>query len=258
MIEPTLKAILTFISGGAIWEGFKFIYPDLKRPIVARILAKNTFYKNLDPILKSSSELYGKLLSLAREDFATFTNPKISTSADPDLNKKYILYLFAQFWAHIEYLRVESHYIALSKIKIGKRLLQFIDTIESRQYRILDRSIQRIIGECIITSTHQKFFIMPVNEFLIQIADDSSRVYKWIKLLEDKLSASTDKEVRQIFLRYGIIIAALIDDFDPKYKTVRERPIYTNKLSDKSKKMIKNNLLKYYLPFLKNKDRYYL
>jgi len=69
-MESTIKIILTFISGGAIWEGFKFIYPDIKRPIVARIEAKKTFYKNLDPILKSSSELYGKMLSLAREDFA--------------------------------------------------------------------------------------------------------------------------------------------------------------------------------------------
>src|SRR5665213_941173 len=133
-MDPTLKIILTFISGGAIWEGFKFIYSDLKRPIVARIEAKKTFYKNLDPILKSASELYGKLLSLSREDFATFTNSEHSTSADPILNRKYILYLFAQFWAHIEYLRVESHYIALSKIENGKRLLQFIDTIESVSY----------------------------------------------------------------------------------------------------------------------------
>ncbi|MBP6025502.1 hypothetical protein [Ferruginibacter sp.] len=256
-MESTVKIILTFISGGAIWEGFKFIYPDLKRPIVARIEAKKTFYKNLDPILKSSSELYGKLLSLAREDFATLTNPANSISADPQLNKKYILYLFAQFWAHIEYLRIESHYIALSKIKNGKRLLQYIDTIESRQYRILDRSVQRIIGECIISSTSQKFIVMPVNEFISQIDDTTSKLAKWIQLLDNKLSASTDKEVRQEILRYGIIVAALIDDFDPKYKTVRNRPIYTNKLSAKSKTMIKNNLMKYYLPFIKNQGRYY-
>ncbi|PVD54249.1 hypothetical protein DC498_02390 [Terrimonas sp.] len=257
-MHPIIQSILALLTGGAIWEGFKFIYPDIKRPITSRIEAKKSFYHSIDPILKSASELYGKLLSLAKEDFATFINPINSTSSDPDQNKKYIYYLFAQFWGQLEYLRLQNQYISLSKIKKGSHLLKFIETFEARKYRILDRSVQRIIGEHMISGKDQKFRVMTLHEFIALTDNNSSSLNKWILKLDQKFATIHNKELRQNILTFGIIIASLIDHFDPKHSTIRQRPYYTNKLTPKSKMTIKNNLFKYYLTFIKDKKRYYV
>jgi len=256
-MDIPIKTIIAFITGGAAWEGFKFIYPELKRKLETRRLAIGSFFKNLDPILKSASELYGKLESLAKEDFSTYTNPQNSNSSDVDQNKKYVLYLFSQFWGHLENLRLESQYTALSKVKKGNHLLRFIETFESRKFRILDRSQQRIIGECLITQKDQKFRVLTLNEFLIQYEDNSSNLHKRVAFLESFLNSVKDKDKRQTVLVFGVIVAALIDHFDPKYRTVRRRSVYLNKLTQKSRKSIKVQLLEHYIPFIKNKKRYY-
>ena len=250
--------ILTVLTGGAIWPIITFIYPEIKRPILNRINAKKTFYNNLNPILRSSSELYGKIESLAKEDFSTFINPANSNSKDPEHNRLYVYYLFSQFWAQLEYFRLESQQISLSKTKKGNQLLQFIETIESRKYRILDRSVQRIIGECLITQKDQRFRVITMKEFLEQLDDPDSTLSKWVNTLDQFMKEINDKEKRQIVLRFGIIVAMLIDHFDPNYKTVRRRPIYKNKLNQKSKKLIMQNLLTHYLQFIKNDWRFYI
>jgi len=252
-----IKTIFSLISGGFLWQGFKFFYPDIKKIVGNKINAKNTLYENLDPILKSSSELLGKLESLAKEDFATFINKSNSNSIDPLHNKRYVIYLFAQFWAQLEYLRQESQYYSLAKIKKGRELLSFIDTIESRKFRILDRSIQRILGESLITDKNQKFKIMTLNEFMIEYQKDNSIIALWGNKLEEVLNSVDDKKKRQTILCFGVIISMLVNHFDPKHKSVRKRVVYKNKLSKSSKEIIKNVLLVEYLTFIKSKKDYY-
>ena len=256
-MEEITTYLIALVSGGAIWEGLKFFYPDIKRPIQARIDAKKSFYKNLDPILKSANEFYGKIESLSKEDFSTFIAPANSNSKKPEHNQNYICYLFAQFWAQLEYLRLESQYTSLSRINKGEELLKFIDTIESRKYRILDRSLQRIIGESLITEEKQKFRVLTLKEFLDGVNNPESTLSNWINYLKEVLNNTSDKEQRQIILRFGIIVTALMEHFDPKYKTVRQRSVYKNKLNPKSKRIIKEHLMKRYLSFVKKKDRYY-
>ncbi|MUV04984.1 hypothetical protein GN157_14805 [Flavobacterium rakeshii] len=252
-----LQLTIATITGATIWEGFKFFYPDIKQYFKTRNAAKKIFYDNLDPILKASSELYGKIESLAKEDFATFVNLKKSLSSNPIHNQKYVLYLFAQFWGQLEYLRLQSQYIDLSKIKQGNQLLRFIETIESRRHRILDRSVQRIIGECLISNKDQKFRIMTLKDFLETLENEDSSLAKWIGELEKKLLNVNYKEQRQVILRFGVIVAVLIDHFDPKHKTVRRRNIYKNRLSPKSKELLRKYLFGHYLKFIKNSSQYY-
>lgn len=256
-MNEVIKYVITVVGGGALWEILKFFYPEIRRYLQAKRSANEALYKNIDPILKSAGELYGKLVSLAKEDFSTFVNPNNSNSIDPEHNKKYVYYLFAQFWAHLENLRVESQFTSLSRIKKGSELLKFIETIESRKFRVLDRSMQRIIGECLITSKNHKFYVLTLNEFMIEIENGNSNLHKWIKNLEDMLSEVNIKDNRQIILRFGVIVAALIKHFDPKSRIVRNRIIYRNKLTEKSKKMIRTILFVHYLPFVKNKSSYY-
>lgn len=247
------------IAGGVIsWELVKFIFPEIKHYFLSKIKAKDTFYGNIDNLLKSSSQLYGKLLSLAKEDFMTYIDITKSNSEDPINNKVYILYLFSNFWAQIEYIRVKNEYYGLSKIKKGKQLLNFIETFESRKYRILDRSWQRIIGEQLIIKNNGDFRFMTLNEFYYAFNDQSSQLYRSVKKLEEKLdSISNQQEIKQKILIYGIIVVALIYHFDPNHKVIRYRDIFKNKLNRKSKSTVKNNLLKYYLDFVKSKERYY-
>lgn len=98
---------------------------------------------------------------------------------------------------------------------------------------------------------------MTLKDFLETIEKKENTLYKWISLLEDKLLSVNNKEERQVILRFGVIIAVMIDHFDPKYKTVRRRDIYLNKLNPKSKKMLKEYLFGHYLKFIKNENRYY-
>lgn len=256
-MKETIDIILATLTGAIIWEGFKFFYPDIKQYFKTRIAAKKIFYDNLDPILKAASELYGKIESLSKEDFATFVNLKNSNSSNPSHNQKYVLYLFAQFWAQLEYLRLQSQYIDLSKIEKGHQLLRFVETIESRKHRILDRSMQRIIGECLISSREQKFRIMTLKDFLETLENENSTLSKWIGELEKKLFSVNDKQQRQTILRFGVIVAALIDHFDPNHKTVRRREIYIHKLSPKSKELLNEYLFGHYLKFIKNKTKYF-
>lgn len=256
-MDQLFKSIIALVTGGAIWEVIKFIYPEIKRYFDGRKFALDSFYKNLDPILKSASELYGKLESLAKEDFSTFINPSSSISIDVEHNKKYIYYLFAQFWGHLENLRLESQYTSLSKISKGKHLLRFIETFESRKFRILDRSMQRIIGECLINQKDQKFRVLTLNEFMVQYGNKDSNLHKQVINLQDFFNSVNNKKIRQRVLVYGVIIASLIDYFDPKYKIVRRRNIYSNKLSLKSKRIIEFHLVRHYIGVLKNKKQYY-
>ncbi|WP_188937289.1 hypothetical protein [Puia dinghuensis] len=249
--------LITLISGSAIWEGVKFFYPSISREIKTYREAYKNLYESIDPILKAADELYGKLISIANEDFSTFTNRGKSNATDVDLNRKYIYYLFAQFLAQLEYIRMKSQYSSISKIRKGRELLKFIETYESRTFRLVDRSIQRMIGESLILNSTGSYKVMSLSQFYINIHDASSKSNIWIKKIEDKLLATNDKEVRQSVLVFGVIVAALINHFDPKSRIVRSRKIYKNKLSRDSKNKISKVLFTSYLPFIKNKEIYY-
>ncbi|MDQ6812913.1 MAG: hypothetical protein M3040_04125 [Bacteroidota bacterium] len=249
--------LISLITGGVIWEAIKFSYPEVKRKIDSYLQAIKELNENLDPILKSCDDLYGKIQSLAKEDFSTFVNESKSISNDPDLNRQYIYYLFGQFWAHLEYIRIKSKYSSIIRTKRGKQLIRFIESYESRQFRLLDRPIQRMIGEALIERSSSVFRIMSLHQFYDALHSKNSSSNIWIKKLEDQLLATSDKMIRQKVLVFGIIVAALMDHFDPNHSISRRRPIYINKLSEKSKDDIKNTLLGHYLPFVKNPEIYY-
>jgi hypothetical protein len=98
---------------------------------------------------------------------------------------------------------------------------------------------------------------MTLNEFLLELDNPNSSLKKWIEKLECMLLSVHDKDMRQVFLRYGIIIVAFIENFDPNNRIVRKREIYINKLSNRSKQIIKHHLTDQYLGFLNDKSRYY-
>lgn len=248
--------VLTLVSGGAVWETAKFFYPDIKNYLDKRKKAKQILYENMDLAIKSSDELFGKLESLAREDFATFINKDNSISDSPEHNQIYVCYLVGQFWAALENIRIESNYSSIARLKKGKQLLRFIETIESRKFRLLDRSKQRIIGEGMIINSGDKFQVIPLYSFFDKINTDET-FRNWVNELNGLFLSSKNKGRRQTILVYGVIIAMFLDHFDRKQRIARRRDIYLNKLRPESIMLIRNVLLGHYLTFIENQKRYY-
>lgn len=248
--------ILAFIAPFGIWQAIKFLKPDIDRHLQSRRKAREYLYDNLDSLLKASDELYGKITSLAKEDFATFINEKNSISNDVEQNKKYFKYLISQFWSRLEYLRRNSEYNSLARLKKGKELLRFIETFESRSFRLLDRSIQRIIGESLLDSEGKSITLF---QYVNELNTNNSDIKNWSEKLDNffKGMKNGDKDIKQQILIFGVIVSILIDHFDPNNKVIRTRKDYNNKLSTKSKKRIRNDLLQHYLKFVSYSEKYW-
>jgi len=251
----TVKYIVSFISGGVLLELLRLFYPDIKKVFNNKIEAKKIFNKHSDLILKAADELFGKMYSLAEEDFISLTkyNPKQN-----EMNKIYIIYLFASFWASLGILKQESSYVHLARIRKGKRLLNFVTTYEAKKNRILERSYQRAIGEAVIIQNSEGLKIMSLYDFVNEYKKEDSNLRKIIQPLEDSLMRTGDKQQRQRFLIFGIIILALIDFLDKNHLIVRDRLSYSNKLNAKSKNQIKRRIFGHYLPFMKRLEKYYI
>lgn len=250
----TLDTILSLITGGALWELLKSVVPEFKDRFDRYLQARKELYSHIDPILKASDELYGKILSLSKEDFNTFINPENSNSENVAQNKLYIYYLFAQFWAQLERFRIKNQYYSISRFKKGRQLLLFLETFESRSFRLLDRPVQRIIGELLIEHSTTNFNVMSLSQFSNYLESSESNIKLWISQLENKMMATSEKAERQRVLLYGTIMALLINHFDSKSKMIRKRKIYWNKLSINSKELMKNVLLKKYIHFISTSD----
>lgn len=249
-----LKYIVTFISGGVLLEIIKLVYPDLKKIFQRRINAKNIFNRYSELILKSADELFGKIYSLAEEDFRTFTRYNAQTD---EMNKIYILYLFASFWASLGILKQESSYIHLARIKKGRKLLKFVTSYESKRNRILERSYQRAIGESVIVGESSGLKIMSLYDFANEYNRVGSNISKIVSPLETKLFQTGNKEVRQKFLLFGMIIHSLIDFLDKSHDVVRDRRPYLNKLNEKTKEQLRIRIFNHYLPFIEDSIKYY-
>jgi len=247
--------IISLFSGAFLWEALKFFYPEIRDCIEKKKEAKKILFQNMDLAIKSADEVFGKLESLAREDFSTFINKNNSTSESPEHNQIYVCYLIAQFWAALENIRIQSSYTSISRLKKGKELIRFIETIESRKFRLLDRSKQRIIGEGLIINSGGKFKIMPLYLFFYKLQSDIT-FSGWINELKTKFMSTKNTETRQKILVHGVIIAMFLDHFDNQQNISRRRKIYLNKLRPESIKLIKNTLLNHYLPFVKQHQRY--
>ncbi|EKD32304.1 MAG: hypothetical protein ACD_77C00130G0001 [uncultured bacterium] len=250
----TLKYIISTISGGVILELAMFFYPDFKKLFNSKVVAKNLINKHSDSIIKAADELFGKIFSLAKEDFKLFT--KYNNDTD-EMNKIYVLYLFASFWASLGILKQESNFIHIARIKKGKRLLNFVTTYESKRNRILERSFQRAIGESIILESSSGLKKKTLYDFTNEYNSENSNLKKIFNPLERSLFSTSDKTHRQKILLFGIIILALLDFLDKNHKVVRKRQTYKNKLSAKTKDELEFRVFKHYLPFVKNATKYY-
>ena len=255
MPETLIGALLALITGGGLLKLFQWIWPELKSWWSGRRSALALLDQRLDPLLKAAEELVGKLRHLAVSDFKEVIGLDNSAAAEQEdlVVITYNSYLIAQFWAQMQILRVEGAYGKLARTKKGKRLLQFIRSLEARHIRQIDRARQRGIGECIVDeeSARPKSYY----QFYESYCRDQ-RVRAWFHPLVEALVNAQHTTVRQELLVYGALVHAMVDTLDPKHIVTRDTPGWPNKLTKKSRRELRHRIFDFYLRFVKDPEKY--
>jgi hypothetical protein len=220
--------------------------------------ARALLSRHLDPILKTADELYGKLRSLAVEDFVSLGH-YIEVDTDSDVEKQVelanLMYLFARFWARLAILRKEGVFVELSAQHQGRKLLGFMKTLESRRVRIVERSFERLMGESVLRLRRTYWDTLTFGEFTeLYWAEGTLR--RWFEPLEYLFADAGSPSVRQAVLRYGVVLHAFLDTLDPKHRVTNARPGYGNKLTKKTRRDLHYRVFQVYLPFVKHPDAY--
>lgn len=244
------------ISGGLIVKLLDYAYSEYRRRSEKSESAKALVNKHLDPILKASDELVGKLRSIASKDIYDFNISLESKEIEHQIPITSILYLIGQFWSRIQILYMESVYVNLGCHSSGKKLLSFIKTLESGKIRIVDRSLQRGIGEVLIKRQGNQLRTMTYHEF-VENYISSEKTRPWFQPLVSLLGKTKHTRDRQRLLVYGTIIHALIDTLDPKHMTTKKRPGWANKLTKISRNDLRYRVFPVYLSFVTNPEKYY-
>ena len=239
------------LGGGMVVKVLDFAYQEYVRRSAATATAKDVVEKHLDPILKAADELVGKIRSLAQSDCRELTASPLPPTPDFTTWSRHLdlLYLFAQFWARIQVLRIESLYVGLGLDKRGKRLLDFIQTLEGTRTRLVDRGWQRGIGETLLdhrgSGPRAITYVEFVERFLT--VAEFRRWYEPVVTLVLRLQNT--KERQRLFV-YGVVLHAMINTLDEKHAVTRDRPGWGNKLSERTRRDLKFRVFRVYLPFV--------
>lgn len=249
------QIIAAALGGGLSVKIFDVIYQELRRRSDRSRAAKKFVDGHLDPLLKAADELVGKLRSLGESDFTNldFVKPTDNKLESTDLAG--VLFLFGRFWARIEIIRHLGISIAMSEDRRGQLLQNFLDCLESRRVRIVDRIGQRAIGEVLIEETNGEPDVTSFIRFVAAFESDPG-VQRWMAPLIHILTRTKHTRERQQLLVYGIIVHALIDTLDPGHVVTRDRPSFPNKISKKSWRSLKYRIFKLYLAFVPNQQKY--
>lgn len=242
-------------GGGITVKALDIAYQELRQRSDHAKSAKRFVDENLDPLLKAADELTGKLRSLAENDFRTLHDLKPDSERLESHDLGSLLFLFGKFWARVEIFRHEGLSVALSEDERGRKLQNFLDCMESRRVRIVDRISQRAMGEVMIASRSGNMTTIPFIEF-VKAFESGTETRRWVYPLATVLTRTRHTYERQRLLQYGVVLHALIDVLDPKHLVTRERPSYPNKLTKRSWQALKYRIFGQYLRFVENPGKY--
>lgn len=245
------------LGGGIFAKILDYLYKEYIRKSREKKSAKQIIDRHLDPILKASDELVGKIRSLAQSDFKDLNNFSSIQGFKFEEWFPYldVIYLFSHFWARIQILQLEGLFFNLATDKRGKKLLGFIRALESTKIQIVGRAWQRGMGENLIernsSQYHALTFVQFVEKFLLH-----TNFRKWYNPLIDVLKNLQHTRKRQQLLVYGTIIHSMVDTLDTKHDVTGPKPAWPNKLSKKSRRDLAFRVFRVYLPFVKDPQQY--
>ncbi len=239
------------LGGGFTVKVLDIAYQEFRHRKARTLSTEELVDQHLGPLLKAADELVGKLRSLAEADFKPVHRVEPSEKCLGNHEFASLLYLFGRFWARVELIRHNGLSVSMGKDKRGAQLQHFLDCLESRRVRIVDRILQRAVGEVIVRGDDTLTFVEFVQTFE---TDTASR--QWIMPLAKFLSRTEHTTERQRLLQYGAVLHALIDTLDGKHLITRERPASPNKLSSRSWADLNYRVFGVYLKFVANKQKY--
>jgi|GEM_PF-2026264 len=254
-----LELFSAALGGGAVVKLLEMVFgwkrEDHLQKKETKRDAKLLVNKHLDPILKAGDDLVGKLRWLAQNDFKELEGVDYG-QRPPELEVAAFLYLFAEFWARIQLLRREGIYVNLGVDDAGKKLLDFVRTLEERQTRLLERHAQRAIGDLMVVQNNPQPRVMSFHEFVTRLeADDATQ--NWFEPLIELMSRLRYKKVRQKLLVYGAVVHALLDTLDSEGLVAEQRPGWGNKLSSSSRQELEKRIFATYLGFVEGAEKYF-
>lgn len=252
------QLVAAALGGGLTVKLLDIAYQEIRSRFSQRRTARKLVDDHLDPILKAADEIVGKLRSLAEEDFASLRRSAVRTEETVVADHKtlVLLYLFASFWARIELLKRDAIGGSLQKHPKGKLLKQFLDCIESRRVRLVDRGVQRAVGETLLDTVRTPASTIYFIEFADRVQDQ--RVWQWYRPLHRTVTRFQHTQDRQRVLQYGAVLHALIDTLDPKHDVTGQRPSWPNKLTRRTVRALQFRIFGRYLGFVRTKRKYFL
>ena len=229
-------------------------YQEVIRRFERKGTARKFVDENLDPVLKAADEVVGKLRSLSNSDF----KPLHSTVSEDIENHDLIglVYMLAKLWTTLEIFRHEALSVSITQDVRGKQIFSFMDCIESRRVRVVDRLSQRAVAELLLTTRQGRQEPIPFINFMKLLRHDYD-AQEWFRPMIQELSRTRHRSERQRLLQYGAIIHAMIDTLDPDHTVTRDRPSYSNKLTKKSRTNLKYRVFGVYLRFVSNPQKYF-
>lgn len=250
-----LQVLLAGCAGGLLGALLNVGYTEYSRRSDRSRSARRFVDENLDPVLKAADELVAKLLSLAKDDFRTIHN--VEQQAQPFSGKDFngLLFLLANLWGRIEIFRHEGLSISVTKDRRGKHFQDFMNCLESRRIRIVDRISQRAVGELMISEQGSAERMTSFIAFT-QLLNPRSEAHRWLSPVIQFLSRTRHTYERQKILQYGIVVHAMLDTLDPDHVVTRDRPSYPQKLSKRSRNELKFRVFGQYLSFVPDQEKY--
>lgn len=245
------KLISVALGSGLTVKLLDIVYQEYLKRNTDKRSTREFVDEHLDPLLKAADELAGKIRSLAENDFHSITHVIVDDTCMYNSDFSSLVFLFGRFYAHIEVIRQDGVSVSMSSDERGLQLQKFFDCLESRRVRIVDRILQRAIGETFLNGKEQKTYCAFVASFETEAA-----AKRWITPLGRFLSRLSHTTERQRLLQYGTVIHALIDTLDPSHLVTRERPSMHNKLSRRSHNDLRYRVFRLYLSFVKDPTKY--
>lgn len=242
------------LGGGVTVKVLDIVYQEFRHRSDDARSAARFVNEHLDPVLKAADEIVGKLRALAESDFTELHNLETDPHRLESTDLSGVLYLFGRFWARIEILRREGISIAMGQDERGKQLQSFLDCLESRRVRIVDRISQRAAGEVLIEKGAPPDTVSFVD--FVEAFESEESVRRWLRPLVAILTRVRHTYDRQRLLQYGVVIHALIDTLDPEHLVTHERPSYPNKLTKRSWRDLRYRVFGRYLSFVPDSGKY--
>lgn len=240
-----LALLAAAFGGGATVKLIEITYDQFGRWRDRREGNAKVVDRSLEPLLRATDELVGKLRSLGEQDFLPLREIKFGGLDDERFAS--VVYLFVQFWCEVEIIRLRGMSGDVARSKRGRQTQAFFRCLESRKLRLIDRISQRAIGESALLEDRTMNFVEYVRHF-----DSDPYAKRWAEPLVTILSKTWETEARQLILQYLVVLHAMIDLLDPSHLVTRDRPGIPNKLSAKSWKDLNYRVFKLYLPKLKS------